>query len=166
MATASSNIDFSLSYPLNPKNLKVGIATAMWNSDITLAMQNAAIETLTSFGFEPHQILIKTIPGAFELPLSAQWMLEVAQCDAVICFGCVIKGATPHFDYVCDAATRGILEVGLKYHKPCIFGVLTVNTKEQAEERVSGGLSNKGAEDALTLLNMLALKQDLLNQQA
>jgi 6,7-dimethyl-8-ribityllumazine synthase len=90
-------------------------------------------------------------------------MLFQQQCDAVICLGCVIKGDTPHFDYVCQAATDGILQVGLSQNKPCIFGVITTNNEQQALDRADGKLGNKGAEAALTACWMLAAKQN--NQQ-
>lgn len=161
MATAGSDIDFSLSYPLNTENLKIGIVTAVWNSEITGALQNDAVRVLAEFNIPQEQVIVKQVPGAFELPLGADWLFKFGNCDAVLCFGCVIQGDTPHFDYVCEAATHGILEIGLRESKPCIFGVLTVNTQQQAQDRAGGRLGNKGGEAALSALNMLGLQQSL-----
>ena len=140
----------------------MGIVVAAWNNHITDVLLNGAKDTLLGFGLSADQIHSLSVPGAFELPLGAQ-MLFQQQCDAVICLGCVIKGDTPHFDYVCQAATDGILQVGLSQNKPCIFGVITTNNEQQALDRADGKLGNKGAEAALTACWMLAAKQN--NQQ-
>lgn len=140
----------------------MGIVVAAWNNHITDVLLNGAKDTLLGFGLSADQIQSLSVPGAFELPLGAQ-MLFQQQCDAVICLGCVIKGDTPHFDYVCQAATDGILQVGLTQNKPCIFGVITTNNEQQALDRADGKLGNKGAEAALTACWMLAAKQN--NQQ-
>ena len=160
MATA----DFSLSsfpYTLHTKNLRIGIAVAEWNNDITHALRDGAKEKLLQYGFNQHQIIILSIPGAFELPHAAQLLFRDQHVDAVIAIGCVVKGDTPHFEFVSQAATDGILRVGLDYGKPCIFGVLTTNTFEQARERAGGSLGNKGAEAATTACWMLAAAQSL-----
>ncbi len=140
----------------------MGIVVAAWNNHITDVLLNGAKDTLLGFGLSADQIQSLSVPGAFELPLGAQ-MLFQQQCDAVICLGCVIKGDTPHFDYVCQAATDGILQVGLSQNKPCIFGVITTNNEQQALDRADGKLGNKGAEAALSACWMLAAKQN--NQQ-
>ena len=140
----------------------MGIVVAAWNNHITDVLLNGAKDTLLGFGLSADQIHSLSVPGAFELPLGAQ-MLFQQQCDAVICLGCVIKGDTPHFDYVCQAATDGILQVGLSQNKPCIFGVITTNNEQQALDRADGKLGNKGAEAALSACWMLAAKQN--NQQ-
>ncbi len=140
----------------------MGIVVAAWNNHITDVLLKGAKDTLLGFGLSADQIQSLSVPGAFELPLGAQ-MLFQQQCDAVICLGCVIKGDTPHFDYVCQAATDGILQVGLSQNKPCIFGVITTNNEQQALDRADGKLGNKGAEAALTACWMLAAKQN--NQQ-
>jgi 6,7-dimethyl-8-ribityllumazine synthase len=160
-----ATVAFSLNnipFPLQTKNLKMGIVVAAWNNHITDVLLNGAKDTLLGFGLSADQIQSLSVPGAFELPLGAQ-MLFQQQCDAVICLGCVIKGDTPHFDYVCQAATDGILQVGLSQNKPCIFGVITTNNEQQALDRADGKLGNKGAEAALTACWMLAAKQN--NQQ-
>ena len=95
------------------------------------------------------------MPGSFELPLAAQWMAQVEEIDAVVCLGCVIQGETRHFDFICQAVAQGIIEVGLKYNKPVIFGVLTPSTQQQALDRAGGKHGNKGDEAAITAIKML-----------
>jgi len=150
----------SLPYPLQITNLKIGIAIAEWNNHITFPLRDSAIDMLKKFGIDSNQTAILQVPGAFELPYGAQLLFE-AGCDAVICLGCVIKGDTPHFEYVCQGATEGIMRVGLDYEKPCIFGVLTTLTEKQALSRAGGALGNKGAEAAVTALSMISGKQYL-----
>lgn len=133
----------------------IGIVTAAWNEHITGLLKQGALETLAANGVSADRIRILDVPGSFELPLGAQKLAQLSEVDAVITLGCVIKGDTPHFDYVCQAATMGILEVGLKYNKPVVFGVITVNNENQALERAGGRHGHKGCEGALTALQML-----------
>ncbi|MBI3234055.1 MAG: 6,7-dimethyl-8-ribityllumazine synthase [Bacteroidetes bacterium] len=139
--------------------IKIGIVTAEWNRHITGVLLEGAKEVLLSQGIIAENIICNDVPGSFELPLAAQWLAHKEEIDAVICLGCVIKGDTPHFDFVCQAATNGILEVGLKYNKPVIFGVITTNNEQQALDRAGGSLGNKGSEAAITALKMLAIKR-------
>ena len=106
------------------------------------------------------EIIEFAVPGAFEIPTAAQWLFENG-CDAVINLGCVIKGDTPHFDYVCNAVTDGIAQLALKHSKPCIFGIITTNNEQQAFDRAGGSLGNKGAEAAEAALWMLLAKSSL-----
>lgn len=115
---------------------------------------------LIEAGLQENQIETIYVPGAFELPIAAGWMLN-KDCDAVICLGSVVRGETPHFEYVCQATTDGILKVGLDCSKPCIFGVLTTESEAQALDRCGGKHGHKGREAAETALWMLALKQKL-----
>lgn len=135
-----------------PEKIAVGIVTAQWNSHITHKLLEGAKEVLDHFGIS---VIEKRVPGSFELPLGAQWLAQQESINAVICIGCVIQGDTKHFDYVCHAATHGILEVGLKYNKPVVFGVLTTNDEQQAMDRAGGKLGNKGIEAAITALKMI-----------
>ena len=139
-------------------SIKIGIVTAEWNRHITGILLHAAMKELLRQGISKANIFCKDVPGSFELPLAAQWLAQNEEIDAVLCLGCVIRGDTPHFDFVCQAATNGILEVGLKYNKPVIFGVITVNSEIQAAERSGGIHGNKGTEAAITALKMLAIK--------
>jgi 6,7-dimethyl-8-ribityllumazine synthase len=137
---------------------KFAIVVADWNEEITSSLLQGAITTLVQNGIDKKNILQSSVPGSFELPLGALWVATQKQVDAVICLGCVIKGETPHFDYICQAVALGIMEVGLKTGKPVIFGVLTTLNKKQAEERAGGKFGNKGEEAAVTAIQMLLQK--------
>lgn len=119
------------------------------------------MEELMAQGIHENQIVICDVPGTFELPSVAQWLCNTG-CDAVIALGCVIRGETPHFDYVCQGATDGIMQVGLSTNKPCIFGVLTTENHDQAMQRCGGTHGHKGKESAQTALWMLAIKQSFI----
>jgi 6,7-dimethyl-8-ribityllumazine synthase len=106
-------------------------------------------------GAKAENIIRKNVPGSFELTLGAQWTAERSDIDAVICLGCVIQGETRHFDFICNAVAHGLTDVGLKFNKPVIFGVLTPNTLEQALDRAGGRHGNKGDEAAITAIKML-----------
>jgi 6,7-dimethyl-8-ribityllumazine synthase len=112
---------------------------------------------LLKYGAAEKNIVSVQVPGSFELSLGAQKMAEKTEIDAVICLGCVIQGETRHFDFICQAVADGITNVGLKYNKPVIFGVLTPNTQEQAMDRAGGKHGNKGDEAAITAIKMLAI---------
>lgn len=141
----------------SPEKVKIGIAVAQWHSDITHPMLSGALHLLKEQGILPKNILVDFVPGSFELPLAAQWQLE-KNMDAVICLGCVIKGETMHFDFICHAVASGIKDLNLKFSKPVMFGVLTPNNLKQARERAGGKYGNKGAEAAEAALQMLSLK--------
>jgi 6,7-dimethyl-8-ribityllumazine synthase len=145
--TVKGRVDFS--------SKKIAIVVAQWNEEITEALFESATQSLVSSGVKKANIVRKTVPGSFELPLGALWMAERKDIHAVICLGCVIQGDTPHFDYICQAVSYGITEVGLRTKKPVIFGVLTTLNKTQAVERAGGKLGNKGEEAAVTALQML-----------
>ena len=138
-------------------NRKFAIIVAEWNEEITEALYDGACHVLVSLGARKRNIIRKTVPGSFELPLGAQLMAEKKDIDAVICLGCVIQGETPHFDYICQAVAFGIMKVNLKTNKPVAFGVLTTLNKKQALERAGGALGNKGEEAALTVVKMLEI---------
>lgn len=140
---------------------KIGIVVSEWNDRITDSLLKGAEECLLEHGVPQENILVKHVPGSFELPMGAQWMLKEAFVDAVICIGCVIQGETRHFDFISQAVADGIMNVGLKFSKPVIFSVLTCNTMEQAEDRAGGKHGNKGVEGAVTALKMLELSHDL-----
>ena len=136
---------------------RIGIVVSEWNDRITDSLFKGAEESLLEHGILKENILVKHVPGSFELPLGAQWMLEKTSVDAVICIGCVIQGETRHFDFISQAVADGIMNVGLKFSKPVIFSVLTCNTMEQAEDRAGGKHGNKGVEGAVSALKMLEL---------
>ena len=132
-----------------------GIIVSEWNEDVTEALYSGAYQTLIDNGAKKENIIRKNVPGSFELTLAAQWLAQEESIDAVICLGCVIQGETKHFDFICDAVAHGITNVGLKYNKPVIFGVLTPNTQQQAMDRAGGKHGNKGDEAAITAVKML-----------
>lgn len=137
-------------------DMRIGVCTAEWNAEITDGLKTGALDALLACGVERTNLLELTVPGSFELPLGAQFLLEHQQVDAVVCLGSVIQGETKHFDFVCDACAMGIKDVALKYNKPVIFGVLTDNTLEQAQARSGGKLGNKGTEAAISAVKMVA----------
>lgn len=136
------------------KGIKVGIVKAEWNSHITNALCDGAIETLHALGYTDDSISVYTVPGAVELTFAAQQLVRTGKVSVVIVLGCVIQGDTPHFDYVCQSVTQGVTELNANGNTPVIFGVLTVNNEEQAKERCGGKLGNKGSECALTAIKM------------
>ncbi len=140
---------------------KFGIVVSEWNFEITKSLSDAACNTLMKHGVDEENILKKFVPGSFELTLGAQFMAEYGEVDAVICVGCVIRGETPHFDYICEAVTHGITELNLDYNIPFIFCVLTTNTLQQARDRAGGKHGNKGDEAAITAIKMAALQQEM-----
>lgn len=141
---------------LSGKGKRIAIVAARFNSFIVDRLVTAATDALTEQDVATDDIEIFRIPGAFELPLLAQKAASTGRFDAIICFGCVIRGDTPHFDYVCNEAARGIQDVSLHFDMPVMFGLLTTDNDEQAEARVAEG-NNKGAEVALSALEMLTV---------
>lgn len=160
MASELKNLSkFEGSNVPNASEMKFGIVWAEWNLDITQKLMQGAYNTLVKHGANPEHIITKTVPGAFELTLGAQYMAELGNVDAIICIGCLIQGDTKHFDFIADAVAKGITNLNIRYNKPFIFGVLTVNTQEQAEDRAGGKHGNKGDEAAATAIKMLDLKK-------
>ncbi|NBW69955.1 MAG: 6,7-dimethyl-8-ribityllumazine synthase [Bacteroidetes bacterium] len=143
----------------------IGIVVSRWNSMITEAMLNGAIQALTANGVANADIRVVRCPGSYEIPLTAQWLLEDDTIDGVIALGVVIRGGTPHFEYVCDAVNKGILELNLRYSKPVAFGVLTTDNVQQALDR-TGDKGNKGGEAALALLEMLNIKAKINKKES
>jgi 6,7-dimethyl-8-ribityllumazine synthase len=138
-----------------------GIVVADWNKEITWALLEGAISTLKKHGADEENIIVKHVPGTFELTLGGQFFAEYDDVDAVICLGCVIQGETPHFTYICQGVTQGITQLNLEYNIPFIFGVLTTNDHQQAVDRAGGKHGNKGDEAAVTAIKMAALQQDM-----
>ncbi len=144
------------------QNTEIGIVVSEWNDRITDSLLNGAKESLLEHGVLEQHIYVHPVPGSFELPLGAKWMLENTSVDAVICIGCIIQGETRHFDFIAQAVADGIMNVGLNFSKPVIFSVLTCNTMEQAEDRAGGKHGNKGVEGAVSALKMLSLAENLM----
>ena len=156
MATAIHNLsDYNIANVPDASNMCFGIVVSEWNEEITGALLDGAVKTLEKHGALPENIHVKTVPGSFELVYGAHQMVLHGGYDAVIILGSVIRGETPHFDYICQGVTQGITELNAKGDIPVIFGLLTVNNHEQAEERAGGRLGNKGEEFALTAIKMV-----------
>ena len=164
MATNLKNLsDYDIKSVPSAKDMKFGIVTAEWNSDITNALLDGAVSTLLKHGAKEKNILRKYVPGTVELTLGAQFMAEYADLDAVICLGCVIQGETPHFNFVCQSVTHGITELNLEHNIPFIFGVLTTDNLQQAKDRAGGKHGNKGDEAAITAIKMAQLQIEMEN---
>lgn len=149
--------DFSLinntkSLP-DASNMRFGLVVTEWNSHITNQLLENAINTLLEAGVNESSISIKRVPGSFELIYGCAKMAQNGYIDAIIALGCVIKGDTPHFDYICEGTTQGLVQMNVEGKIPVINGVLTVNTEEQAIERA--GRMNKGGEFAITAIKMV-----------
>jgi 6,7-dimethyl-8-ribityllumazine synthase len=142
----------------NAAAFKFGIVCSEWNHEITNALKEGAVNTLLANGAKKENIIIREVPGSFELTLGAQYMAEATDVDAIICLGCVIQGETRHFDFICDAVAKGITDLNIEYNLPVIFGVLTPNNQQQAIDRSGGKHGNKGDEAAVTAIKMLALR--------
>ena len=139
MATAYQNLsayDFD-SVP-DASDMTIGIVVSEWNTNITEKLLIGAINTLEKHGVKPENIITRRVPGSFELTFGAKRLAESKELNAIIILGCVVKGDTPHFDYVCSGVTQGITELNLMYDIPFIFGLLTTDTMEQSEDRAGG----------------------------
>ncbi|MDX1619210.1 MAG: 6,7-dimethyl-8-ribityllumazine synthase [Balneolaceae bacterium] len=148
---------------LSEISCRIGIVVSRWNSFITDAMLEGALEVLKGNGIPEEDILVVKCPGSYEIPLTVKKLLP--NVDGVVAIGAVIRGDTPHFDYVCDAVNRGITDLNLSSGKPVSFGVLTTDTVQQARERATAGGSkgNKGSEAAIALLEMISVTRQLDN---
>lgn len=143
------------------KGLTVGIVVARFNDFVTTKLLNGAIDTLKRNGVSDEDIDVVWVPGAFEIPLATQLLAEKKAYDGLIALGAVIRGETSHFDYVCNGVSSGIATINLKTEVPTMFGVLTTDTIEQAMNRAGLKGGNKGSDCALSLLEMVNLKQNI-----
>ena len=135
--------------------MRVGIVVSEWNDKITAALLEGACQTLIKHGVREEDIKVKPVPGSFELVYGASRLVNSGLVDAVIAIGCVIRGDTPHFDYICQGTTQGLADLNREGKIPVIYGLLTCNTLEQAQERCGGMLGNKGDECAVTAIKMV-----------
>lgn len=143
------------------EGLKVGIVVGRFNEFIGSKLLSGAVDTLKRHGVEDDDISVAWVPGAFEIPLAAKKMAQSGKYDAVICLGAVIRGATAHFEYVSAEVSKGIASVGLETGIPVAFGVLTVDTIEQAIERAGTKAGNKGSESAEAMIEMVNLFKEI-----
>ncbi len=162
MATAQNNLsNFDKSEIPDASKMIIGIVVSQWNNNVTDNLLKGAKETLLDLNLDESNIIINNVPGTFELPLAAQYLLEYTNVQGVIALGSVVQGETKHFDFVCDGATNGLMNVSLKYNKPVIMGILTDNNLQQAIDRSGGKHGNKGVECAVACVKMIALKKQI-----
>ena len=156
MATAYQNLS---SYDFNSvpdaSGMRIGIVISEWNSAITEKLLEGACNTLEKHGVTDADIHIFRVPGSFELTFGAQQVAKYCEVDAVIVLGCVVRGDTPHFDYVCEGVTEGISRLNATQDIPVIFGLLTTDDMQQAEDRAGGKHGNKGDESSITAIKMI-----------
>lgn len=155
MSSTHKNLsDFSHLQVGSAAGLQFTIVVSQWNAEITGALLNGALETLEQHGADMNKVRVIEVPGSYELISGADLVLSHQNVHAVICLGCVIQGETRHFDFISQAVATGLSDVSIKHGKPVIFGVLTTDNEEQAQERAGGRHGNKGAEAAVTAIQM------------
>ncbi len=146
---------------LTAKGMRIGIIAARFNEFITSKLISGALDTLRRHGAEEDNITLAWVPGAFEIPLVAKKMAQSGKYDGLICLGAVIRGATSHYDYVCNEASKGIAMVNMETGIPTGFGVLTTENIEQAVERAGTKAGNKGSDTAMAVMEMVNLTKQL-----
>ncbi len=146
------------------EGLRIGIVVSRFNEFITTRLLNGALDMLSRHGMDSEMIEVVWVPGAFEIPLTAKKMVERGY-DGIICLGAIIRGATPHFEYVASEVTKGIAQVALEAGIPVVYGLITADTLEQAIERAGTKAGNKGADAALAVLEMINLFKELKRDQ-
>lgn len=162
MSSKKKNLsDVALTPSTEVKESRIAIIVSKWNEEITGALAEGCVKTLKQSGVKGKNITVIDVPGSFELPSAAKMMVENKKVDAVICLGCIIKGETRHDEYIAQAVAKGIMDLNLRYNIPFIFGVLTCDTMEQAQDRAGGKLGNKGVEAAATAIEMIAVRNSL-----
>jgi len=159
MATSIKEGELNLEGLPSALGMRIGIVVAEWHDEITGALLEGARTTLLKLGAKPDDIIVRYVPGTFELTAGSKYFAVYTDVDAVIVIGCVVRGETPHFDYVCQSVTHGITELNLRYTIPFIFGVLTTDTYEQSKDRAGGKYGNKGDELAIAAVKMVVLEQ-------
>ena len=162
MASSLHNLsDYDTASVPSARGMRFGIVVSEWNKDVTGALLEGAHGVLTRHGALEEDIEVMTVPGSFELIYGASRMMKMGHFDAVIAIGCVIRGDTPHFDYICQGTTQGLAELNREGSIPVVYGLLTCNTLEQAEARCGGILGNKGDECAVTAIKMVDYNRHL-----
>lgn len=158
MASSLKNLsDYDPEQIPNGKGKRFGIAVAEWNEHITAALLEGCMDTLRHHGVKQEDIVVKVVPGTFELPFAAKRLAQTNHVSGVICIGCVIKGETKHDEYISHSVALALQMLNVEFNIPFIFGVLTPNTNEQALDRAGGQHGNKGVEAAVTALRMTSL---------
>jgi len=142
-------------------NIKIGVVASRFNSFVVDHLLNACLDTLKNNGLNQENIMVVRVPGAFEIPVAAQRLITAGGCDAVIALGAIIRGETPHFEYIASECSSGLAQIALNHDTPVIFGVLTVDNSNQAMDRAGTEESNKGAEAANAALEMINALRDI-----
>ena len=163
MATKNLS-EYDLNTVPDGKEMKFGIVVSEWNYEVTGALARGAVETLKKHGVLDENIIVKHVPGSFELTMGGQFFAEYTDVEAIILLGCVIQGETRHFDFICQGVTKGATDLNIKYNLPVIFGLLTTENQQQALDRAGGKLGNKGDEAAITAIKMVSLQNDFENE--
>ncbi len=148
---------------LQGKDLKIAVITSRFNQSITEKLEQGALSRLKDLGVSENNIFVYRVPGAIEVPFAAKMILKKEIVDGIVALGCVIRGETSHFDYVCKSAERGLSQLQLKTKIPIGFGILTTENEDQALARSGGSKGNKGAEAAEVTIEMINLKKQILN---
>ena len=163
MATAYQNLsEYDFNSVPDASNMKFGIVCAEWNKDITEALLKGAIETLQRHGVKDENIELVRVPGTFELPFAARMLGERRELDAIITLGCVVRGDTPHFEYVCQGVTQGVMDLNMTLKDiPVIIVVLNHDTMQQSYDLAGGIHGNKGYEAAVTAIKMAAIVKNM-----
>ena len=146
---------------LTAQGLRFAIVVSRFNSLVTQRLLEGALDALRRHGADENAITVVYVPGSFEIPLAAKRLAQSGAFDAVICLGCILRGDTPHFEYVASEAAKGIAQVALETGVPTIFGVVTADTLEQALERAGAKAGNRGFEAAMTAMEMANLMRQL-----
>jgi 6,7-dimethyl-8-ribityllumazine synthase len=160
MATRKSTSKTSTKHTF-PGKLNVCIVVSQWHKDITDALLEGVFKVFEKADIKQFSMEVMNVPGSYELPLGAQWAIKQRSPDAVICLGCIIRGETPHFDYISKAVADGIMHLNLTHNIPVIFGVLTTDTVKQAQQRSGGKHGNKGEDAAMAVIEMIELSNKL-----
>ncbi|CAM4129202.1 MULTISPECIES: 6,7-dimethyl-8-ribityllumazine synthase [Flavobacterium] len=160
MATENKNLSqYDKNTIPNAKDFRFGIVVSEWNDTVTNGLFEGAKAALLDCGTLPENIIRWDVPGSFELVFGSKRMIETQKVDCVIAIGCVVKGETMHFEFVCDGTTQGIKDLNVKYDVPTIFCLLTDNTMQQSIDRSGGKHGNKGTEAAIAAIKMVALNK-------
>ena len=152
---ATTNLSqYNINNVPSAESMKFGIVVSEWNNDVTELLKEGAWKTLIKHGAKQDNIIFKYVPGSFELTLGGQFLAEYTDVDTIICIGCVIKGETPHFDFVASEAAKGIAQASLETGVPIIFGVITTDSVEQAVDRAGTVAGNRGFDAAMAAIEM------------
>jgi 6,7-dimethyl-8-ribityllumazine synthase len=158
MTTANQNFpDYNSKQMPDAGNMRFAILVSEWNPSITEKLKESTCNTLLKYGAKTENLLVVYVPGSFELIYAARRIIGSVKPDAVIGLGCIIRGDTPHFDYVCSGVTQGFAQINAEGDIPCIFGLLTTDNLQQANDRAGGKYGNKGEEYAISAIKMVQL---------